>query len=204
MPRPLTHPVISAIAASALVWTVIDMPAPHAQSRGTVTTLRATESTPDELRRVVDDVRRLERDGAMEVATATDDALLPGHRHERLQQYHLGLRVVGGSIGSSAQPASRASAARANEARDITSTPYPSETGRISGDQIAGAAQYDLAHALLRRPYSVGGVDYYKFSGPLKPGRRRWDGRLRIAARIPRLTAHATLSPIGSASWRAV
>jgi thermolysin len=34
----------------------------------------------------------------MEVASATDDALLPGHRHERLQQYHLGLRVVGGSI----------------------------------------------------------------------------------------------------------
>ena len=98
MSRPLTHPLISAIAASALVWTVIDMPAPHAQSRGTVTTLRATESTPDELRRLVDDVRRLERDGAMEVATATDDALLPGHRHERLQQYYLGLRVVGGSI----------------------------------------------------------------------------------------------------------
>jgi thermolysin len=34
----------------------------------------------------------------MRVATATDDLLLPGHRHERLQQYHLGLKVVGGSI----------------------------------------------------------------------------------------------------------
>lgn len=98
MSRPLMHPLISAMAAGAIVWTVIDMPAPHAQSRGTVTTLHATESTPAELRRLVDDVRRLERDGAMEVASATDDALLPGHRHERLQQYHLGLRVVGGSL----------------------------------------------------------------------------------------------------------
>ena len=98
MSQSLIRPLISAIAASALVWTVIDMPAPHAQSRGTVTTLRATESTPDELRRLVDDVRRLERDGAMEVTSATDDQLLPGHRHERLQQYHLGLRVIGGSL----------------------------------------------------------------------------------------------------------
>ena len=98
MSRPLMHPLISAMAAGAIVWTVIDMPAPHAQSRGTVTTLHATESTPAELRRLVDDVRRLERDGSMEVASATDDALLPGHRHERLQQYHLGLRVVGGSL----------------------------------------------------------------------------------------------------------
>jgi thermolysin len=74
------------------------LPAPHAQTREAVTTLRATEATPGELRQVVDDVRRLERDGAMRVATATDDLLLPGHRHERLQQYHLGLKVVGGSI----------------------------------------------------------------------------------------------------------
>jgi thermolysin len=75
---------LSTTAATALVWAV--------------TTLRATEATPGELRQVVDDVRRLERDGAMRVATATDDLLLPGHRHERLQQYHLGLKVVGGSI----------------------------------------------------------------------------------------------------------
>ena len=98
MSQSLIRPLISAVAASALVWTVIDMPAPHAQSRGTVTTLRATESTPDELRRLVDDVRRLERDGAMEVSSAIDDQLLPGHRHERMQQYHLGLRVIGGSL----------------------------------------------------------------------------------------------------------
>ncbi len=89
---------ISAIAATAIVWAVNAVPAPSAQTRDTVTILRATEATPDELRVVVDDVRRMERDGAMRVATATDDLLLPGHRHERLQQYHLGLKVVGGSV----------------------------------------------------------------------------------------------------------
>jgi thermolysin len=94
----LLRAALSTTAATALVWAVTILPAPHAQTREAVTTLRATEATPGELRQVVDDVRRLERDGAMRVATATDDLLRPGHRHERLQQYHLGLKVVGGSI----------------------------------------------------------------------------------------------------------
>lgn len=98
MSQFLLRAALSTTAATALVWAVTILPAPHAQTREAVTTLRATEATPGELRQVVDDVRRLERDGAMRVATATDDLLLPGHRHERLQQYHLGLKVVGGSI----------------------------------------------------------------------------------------------------------
>ena len=77
---------------------IFDAPSPHAQSRETVHTLRGTEVTPDQLRQEVDDVRRLERDGAMRVAATTDDPLAPGHRHERLQQYHLGLKVIGGSV----------------------------------------------------------------------------------------------------------
>ncbi len=76
----------------------LDAPSPHAQARESVRTLRGTEVTPDQLRNEVDDVRRLERDGAMRVATSTDDPIAPGHRHERLQQFHLGLKVVGGSI----------------------------------------------------------------------------------------------------------
>ncbi|MEP7118556.1 MAG: M4 family metallopeptidase, partial [Acidobacteriota bacterium] len=40
----------------------------------------------------------MERDGAMRVAATIDDPIAPGHRHERLQQYHLGLKVVGGSV----------------------------------------------------------------------------------------------------------
>ena len=92
------RPWMSALVAGAVVWVTLDRPAPRAQAREGVTTLRATEATPDDLRRLVDDVRRMERDGAMEVASAGNDLILPGHRHERLQQYHLGLKVVGGSI----------------------------------------------------------------------------------------------------------
>jgi len=63
-----------------------------------VRSLRGTEVTSDQLRQEVDEVRRLERDGAMRVAASIDDPLAPGHQHERLQQYHLGLKVVGGSV----------------------------------------------------------------------------------------------------------
>ncbi|MGE0811828.1 MAG: M4 family metallopeptidase [Vicinamibacterales bacterium] len=98
MSQPRFRPWTSALAAGAVVWMALDRPAPQAQAREGVTTLRATEATPGELRQTVDDVRRMERDGALEVASAKDDLLLPGHRHERLQQYHLGLRIVGGSI----------------------------------------------------------------------------------------------------------
>ena len=92
------HPWLSAVVAAAAIWSAQARPASQAQPPASVTTLRATDATPGELRQVVDDVRRMERDDAMRVASATDDLLLPGHRHERLQQYHLGLKVVGGSI----------------------------------------------------------------------------------------------------------
>ena len=92
------HPWLPAVVAAAAIWSAQARPASQAQPPASVTTLRATDATPGELRQVVDDVRRMERDDAMRVASATDDLLLPGHRHERLQQYHLGLKVVGGSI----------------------------------------------------------------------------------------------------------
>ncbi|MBL8136546.1 MAG: M4 family metallopeptidase [Acidobacteria bacterium] len=92
------HPWLPAIVAAAAIWSAPARPASQAQPSEAVRTLRATEATPSELRQVVDDVRRMERDGAMRVASSTDDLLLPGHSHERLQQYHLGLKVVGGSI----------------------------------------------------------------------------------------------------------
>ena len=75
-----------------------DAPSPHAQARETVRSLHGTAVAPDQLRQEVDEVRRLERDGAMRVAASIDDPIAPGHRHERLQQYHLGLKVVGGSV----------------------------------------------------------------------------------------------------------
>lgn len=92
------HPRLSAVIAAAAVCGAQALPAPQAQSVESVRTLGATEVAPGELRQAVDDVRRMERDGTMRVAASGDDLLLPGHSHERLQQYHLGLKVVGGSI----------------------------------------------------------------------------------------------------------
>ncbi len=87
-----------ALPAAALIWAALSPLSPHAQSQDAVIALRATEATPAHLRQVVDDVRRLERDGAMRVTSTTDDPIAPSHSHERLQQYHLGLEVVGGSV----------------------------------------------------------------------------------------------------------
>jgi Zn-dependent metalloprotease len=71
---------------------------PHAQGGGPAGTFQATELAADYLRAAVNDVRRLEDSGALRVASSHEDRLLDGHRHERLQQYHLGLPVVGGSL----------------------------------------------------------------------------------------------------------
>lgn len=92
------HPWLAAVIAVAAVWSAQALPTPQAQSVESVRTLHATEAAPGELRQVVDEVRRMERDGAMRVASSSDDLLLPGHNHERLQQYHLGLKVVGGAV----------------------------------------------------------------------------------------------------------
>ena len=93
------YPWLSAAVAAAAVWSAQALPATQTQPAAEpVRTLRATEAAPGELRQAVDDVRRMERDGAMRVTASNDDLILPGHSHERLQQYHLGLKVVGGSV----------------------------------------------------------------------------------------------------------
>lgn len=98
MSHPVTRSWFVVPVVVAAGWMTLTAPAPQAQPAETVRTLRATEATPSDLRREVDDVRRMERDGLLEVAASADDLLLPDHRQERLQQYHLGLRVVGGSV----------------------------------------------------------------------------------------------------------
>ncbi len=95
---PSSRSFVSTAAAAVAVWSVLAAPAPQAQSASAVRSLRATEAASSELRAVSDEVRRLERDGALRVASAHADLLLPGHSHERLQQYHAGLKVVGGSV----------------------------------------------------------------------------------------------------------
>lgn len=98
----MVHSVVRAstslAASAAVLWWLSAAPAPRAQSADAVRTLRASEAGPDLLRREVDAVRRLESDRNLRVAAEQDDPIAPGHRHERLQQYHLGLEVAGGSV----------------------------------------------------------------------------------------------------------
>ena len=54
------HPWLPAIVAAAAIWNAQARPASQAQPPESVTTLRATEATPGELRQVVDDVRRMD------------------------------------------------------------------------------------------------------------------------------------------------
>jgi thermolysin len=71
---------------------------PRAQAGSLTGALQATEQTADFLRGLVNDVRRMEDADTMRVVSSHEDALLAGHRHERLQQFHRGLPVVGGTL----------------------------------------------------------------------------------------------------------
>lgn len=98
MPHSAVRAVIGLCVSLAVLWLVPAVPAPQAQAVDTVHTLRATEASPDTLRREVDAVRRLEADRVLRVTAEQDDPIALGHRHERLQQYHLGLEVAGGAV----------------------------------------------------------------------------------------------------------
>ena len=86
------------LVAGLALAVAVSAPTPQAQSAGTVTTLSATEGTPSALRAMVNDVRRMEDAGALRVTASDADPMIDGHTHERLQQYHLGLPVVGGTV----------------------------------------------------------------------------------------------------------
>lgn len=53
---------------------------------------------PDELRRLSADIQRLERSGTLRVTNRSADWFAQGSEHERLQQFHLDLPVLGGEI----------------------------------------------------------------------------------------------------------
>lgn len=98
MSHHLTRVLASALVAAATGLWLVAPSAPAAQSREGARALQATDAAPDELRRLTDEVRRMERSGDLTVASDHEDLLLPDYRQERLQQYHLGLKVVGGTI----------------------------------------------------------------------------------------------------------
>lgn len=89
-------------SAAALGVAILLLPAvgsrPQAQEPQAVTSVLATERSVDDLRSLVATVRRMEDLGTLRVVDASDDPLVPGTTQERLQQFHLGLPVVGGTL----------------------------------------------------------------------------------------------------------
>lgn len=71
---------------------------PRAQEPQQVQSLQATAQSVDGLRGLVTAVRRMEDEGTLRVVETSDDPLVPGTSQERLQQYHQGLPVVGGTV----------------------------------------------------------------------------------------------------------
>lgn len=82
------------IGALALVMTAVSAVAQPAKWR----TLTADGRAPDQLALRALEVSALERDGRLRVATERTDTLLSGRRHQFLEQYYRGLRVVGAGL----------------------------------------------------------------------------------------------------------
>src|SRR5258706_683205 len=69
-----------------------------ARAQGRPNALAATRADTDALRAVDAQVDALLRTGALRLRGAERDAMLPDRRHERLDQYIRGVRVVGGDL----------------------------------------------------------------------------------------------------------
>lgn len=68
------------------------------QAQGRPTALAATQASASELRALDQQIDRLVRSGDLRVREEMRDPLLPARRHERLDQYHKGVRIVGGDL----------------------------------------------------------------------------------------------------------
>ncbi|MBI3400440.1 MAG: peptidase M4 family protein [Acidobacteria bacterium] len=81
-------------AAAAVMMAAHVTPRARAQSRPSV----VTATSAADLRAWDGAVDRLKRDGRLRVRAASDDPLVPGRAHERLDQYAGGVRVFGGDL----------------------------------------------------------------------------------------------------------
>lgn len=69
-----------------------------AQAQGRPTALAATRASTSELRAVDQQIDQFVRSGDLRVREEMRDPLLPDRRHERFDQYHHGVRIVGGDL----------------------------------------------------------------------------------------------------------
>lgn len=92
--RPAT-----AAAAAWLLMSGASGPAPHAQTATAVgRAVRVAAATTPQLREWDQRVDSMMRTGGLRVTRQHDDRLLEGRSHQRADQYHRGVRVVGGDV----------------------------------------------------------------------------------------------------------
>src|SRR5262245_65595959 len=73
-------------------------------AQGGPRTLSATREGPSELRAVDLQIDQMIRSRDLRVSDTPQDGLLPARRHERLDQYHRGVRIVGGDLTRQTEP----------------------------------------------------------------------------------------------------
>lgn len=71
---------------------------PAAQEQKGVVTVMATSATPQDLREWDSRIDRMLRDREVRLRQVRDDTLMPGRKHERLDQYYKGIRVFGADV----------------------------------------------------------------------------------------------------------
>jgi hypothetical protein len=87
---------IALCLSAVLALLVCSPPAVHAQSRPIA--LAATPTDSGELRTVDQQVDRMIRDRELQLREVSQDKLVPGRQHQRLDQYVRGVRIFGGDL----------------------------------------------------------------------------------------------------------
>ena len=87
--------VIGATLCAALLATATPR---TAEAQGRPTALAATRESGIELRALDAQIDQMLRNRDLRIRESTSDTLLPDRRHERIDQYHRGVRIVGGDL----------------------------------------------------------------------------------------------------------
>lgn len=90
------HRVFALLVATTIVATAHT--SPEARQSTVIGSLALTSERAPELRTLAGQLDTMQRSGRLRASPSTGDDIALGFRHDRLQQYHLGLPVVGGDL----------------------------------------------------------------------------------------------------------
>src|SRR5262245_53021179 len=96
---PLRPPMRKIVKFAASAWLVIGFLVPRsALGQNRPTAVAATTTTPSDLRAWDQQVDQMIRSRDLRVRELKIDTVVPGRRHERLDQFVRGVRIVGGDL----------------------------------------------------------------------------------------------------------